>query len=803
MILHRSRYSSSRTSGFSLIEIMIAVVVLATGLLALAALQGALARNSADTKARGAIMAALTSRMNDIRQSPPASGKTWTMSDGWVSAAATQAGASDLQVVEGVSAYSWNGTGYVTTSVASPTSVYVRATLTATWTAADGKDNAGNAGKRSLSLNSDVSSRIYGDGSGYPVPDPTGSASKKPIIRQANPSNTPGVIPLVSGSQATAASNPQPIKLGSSGNKLIGTAFDVLNYVPEGTTAKIIKRFQTEVIKCRCAYGAGGGYSVAGEAQWPAVWDGATYSTYKGSGDPAGKTANAGQNSTYQSSQSPRCTECCRDHHDAAGNLNKDSYYDPEETVTSKYNDDLGSPVSSGPYVAACRVVKVDGIWKTAADMYLRSYGLLETKSSTDGLVQAKSGLPSDAATLAYAGSTTVTGFVKDYLSNYTGSSTTAPVDAQTTQTMFDDPARGLNNPPPPTGITIASPSDTDERYLHGRGLYVDYLSAAARQAVGAAISACSTQTPSKALAECILPVLPFTTVNLTEMAKWLASDATVLTINTTKSLNWNVSQPSGGRTTGIKVGAANNVSAIRTSNSGLAVSDDIPGAVDKNGDLSTLTDSQAFTVGGGSGNPTPIGTFNVSISGGGGSPSVKSTLSTTGCTWSGTYSAYSCPSTSALPQTGTITLSNYFRVQRFAETFAFAAGKCTPTNGNKVFPGGNFTIPAGTQPAGVPKLVNQKITGVSVNGAALTGPWDATRNGGFATEETDIDAGSIPAPASSVPATNPVTLVPAKISVTLTDDTGYVPPTVSSCTFKDGNPDKIVSVVWNETWAN
>jgi len=82
------RLDGWRTRGFSLIEVMVAVVVLATGLLAMAALQGALARNSADAKARTAVMAALASRMSEIRQQPPAAGKTWTTADAWVSAAA-------------------------------------------------------------------------------------------------------------------------------------------------------------------------------------------------------------------------------------------------------------------------------------------------------------------------------------------------------------------------------------------------------------------------------------------------------------------------------------------------------------------------------------------------------------------------------------------------------------------------------------------------------------------------------------------------------------------------------------------
>src|SRR4249919_1754432 len=53
--------------GFSLLEVLIAIVVLSVGLLALAALQGSLSRASAEAKVRGRVVAMMAGRMDQLR----------------------------------------------------------------------------------------------------------------------------------------------------------------------------------------------------------------------------------------------------------------------------------------------------------------------------------------------------------------------------------------------------------------------------------------------------------------------------------------------------------------------------------------------------------------------------------------------------------------------------------------------------------------------------------------------------------------------------------------------------------------
>ena len=63
----RCSIPNRHSTGFSLLEVLIAVVVLATGFLALTALQISLTRSSADAKVRGRLAAMLTTRMDDLR----------------------------------------------------------------------------------------------------------------------------------------------------------------------------------------------------------------------------------------------------------------------------------------------------------------------------------------------------------------------------------------------------------------------------------------------------------------------------------------------------------------------------------------------------------------------------------------------------------------------------------------------------------------------------------------------------------------------------------------------------------------
>ena len=380
--------------------------------------------------------------------------------------------------------------------------------MAAAWTDAQGQARTANMSTSLSALALDVNNPLVDNNSGNDPP-------KKPIVRQADPT-TAGMIPIALGNgDSTAASNPTPELVGRNNNQdLVGTKFNVLTYTPAGSMAVIQQRIETEVLKCTCQYGAGGNNlgEIYRASQWPAVWTGKRYDVYL----PDTATTAPGQQ--YASgpksgvTQSALCQECCRDHHDNPGDTTN-AKFDPEATGTTYQKYDLNGSnqlvnagnTTSSTYVDSCRIIRVDGFWRTAADMYSRQFGLLETQSVAS--VQAKTGLPTTAATTAY------TTYVKDYLKQYDGTSASAPTNAQS---MYDDSTRGLNNP---ATLTISTPSTSDYRYLHARGLYVDHLEKQARDTLAQALADKRAQgqcaAGSSTLPDCVLPYLPFTTVNM------------------------------------------------------------------------------------------------------------------------------------------------------------------------------------------------------------------------------------------------------------------------------------------------
>jgi len=181
-----------------------------------------------------------------------------------------------------------------------------------------------------------------------------------------------------------------------------------------------------------------------------------------------------------------------------------------------------------------------------------------------------------------------------------------------------------------PAQMSLASTGS--RRFLHNRGLYIDYLEQEARDAIAEAITECPDATPD---VNCILPYLPFTSVNTTDISQW-DTDPSVTYITIT-NLGTNTPFPTGGGNqselpryargivTGYAVGNEDAKVAMQRSNTGLSDSKPIDwqdAGKDSVSPHDTIVgevaaDQQAFRVGnagGGTCTNEPTGSYNVNL---------------------------------------------------------------------------------------------------------------------------------------------------------------------------------------------
>ncbi len=629
MSLSRSKFSL-RSRGFSLIEVLIAVLVLATGMLALAALQAALTRNSVDAKVRSQGLAVAADVLDRVRSRASATNTdyeglplgtgAWTA---WAppafggapnTSATFETRTAVARFVRDSTAAGCGGAGNVPcfrvaaagdTYQLNNTAEFKRITVVVRWTDANGAVRSSTMNDVVTSVTRDKSSSVLNQ---TPTP-PTGVG--EPVARIPRPSEA-GIIPIAVGDgKETAASNPKPAT-GRERGRTDETSFQVYSYATEANNvARLTRVIDTRVLGCRCQLGA---LPVGSNAYFtvpnqPTYWNGKDYvEPIDGVIGLRGKTvANAVQNQDL-------CVSCCLDHHDFAGQVTK---FDPfrAEARHKHYRDtNEGNFVSEfvessnvgDTYLEACRFIRVNGVFRVATDARLELMNLLESDSSVvDASVPLASKVPRyQAAVKSFVDQRIVSGLQTPSMSAFAD--------------VLVDPAQ------------MPLQSTNSKRFLHNRGLYIDYLESDARVAISEAISACPDATAD---VDCVLPLLPFVSINTTDIAQW-DSDPSVSSISVT-NLGTNTPQPTAtgnqaplppyarGIVTGLSNGTENANVFMQRSNTGLSDSKPIdwndggqevaaPNAVIA-GEVSR--DAQEFRVGNsGSGGACPNESYPVTV---------------------------------------------------------------------------------------------------------------------------------------------------------------------------------------------
>lgn len=599
-------------TGFSLLEVLIAVVVLATGLLAMAALQGKLASNSADAKARSQVAALMTSVIDSQRATgygslasfarTTCSTSSPTAVQSAICTTESDAGINGLGLTMTVTTYyGAEGGGAFTTTACADCAEYKKITLKADWADAVGAT-------RTLSLDN-IASILGLSSSSTLINTPLTTTSLTPAVHQPNPSLTDGVIPIAVGNNTDAAStNPKP----TLAQTLPSTSFNTLTYtqgaLDSSITSTIQKRVETVVAECACKLSTtnplSGDVFLGGSTFRPTFWNGNKYVA------PADAkiTPYSAQHPDAVGTQDDRCTLVCRDHHDAStdtvkfdsvtGDLNRYKATVNKTKVKGKavvtvglVKDANGNPVavsgSTDTYLDAARLIRVDGLWRVATDIHSEHLGLLATTPKGE----ATSPAPDSGSEAAY----------EDFVIDYLGQRLSEILDADSAPVANDVfNSHGLNTPDTLTALTSGS-----YKYLHARGLYLDYLEQDALDKLTNVNSSCVD------FPDCLLPYLPFNTVNVTQLAKWTrlsdteTTNGEIYVTNTTTSnsaTKCDATAQIRGCVTGSSASSGTTnldqaVAVMGKSNSAVASSQEIsPYELDP---ANNLTDSQAFQVSG------------------------------------------------------------------------------------------------------------------------------------------------------------------------------------------------------------
>lgn len=522
-------------AGFSLIEVMVAVLVLSTGLLALAALQATLTRNSADAKSRSQVVAYVDSSMEALRSRPfnqigssqltawltDSSRKTALQNAAGVTLGTPVATVTHYVAPSGSTSFSpW--TGSTAPSEALPQYKQVRISIPYT-------DSMGQT--RTFAQTDIVSPlSIRADSTLVDTP-PSGSTQPSPTVIQATPSQ-PGLIPIAVGdNQNTAATNPKPVLV--AGESVLATRFDVLTYQNENSSdARVQRKVDTLMVQCTCQFGSAPSSvnEVLKTRFRPTFWTGNQYSSPKTTTEAGVAPVQTWEvpstsRPNQDPAQSPYCLDCCRDHQDGTGAVEKFSPTMSSHGHFRRDNTGTLQLVSSGQYEEACRLIRVDGVYHVASDMNMLHMNLLETKDD------ARSYLPSSTGTSNYQH------FVLSYLSDQTSPLSTinsSQVDGAALETV-----NSLNRPALLSMLRTA----TEKRYLHNRGLYLDYIEEDALTFLTEKLAACGD-------VDCLLPYIPFVSINTTEISRWSTSSSTLIVDNSSGYVGQTADEPARGRLT-------------------------------------------------------------------------------------------------------------------------------------------------------------------------------------------------------------------------------------------------------------
>jgi len=376
------KYLSKESKGFSLVEVMIAVVVLAIGLLGLAKFQVELTRSVSATKDRSAALALSERKLEDLRAFSQVE-------------APLDAGGNVIPWNNGVDimAYDYIANDQGGRLSAAPYATGSGATLNLSWVVgavpvlANAQEIVVTVGwtdqenqPQLVQLTSIISETHPGVSS--PVNGDTGLTFDDPVI-----SYTPGIAPETvwtdMGDGVKRESTAPEITV-SQNNQFTEYNFKEVTY---NNNNEILRVEELREINCVCELQATDSITFLpatielskDETSYINSFDVDTRKVVAG-GKKWGARATSGQ----LSQQSESCDICCRDHHDKSG-VGPDDLFDPfrpvadYDAITGDHNhyypNNQGNLVLADGdgdlYLEACNLISINGIWRVSQDLNL------------------------------------------------------------------------------------------------------------------------------------------------------------------------------------------------------------------------------------------------------------------------------------------------------------------------------------------------------------------------------------------------------------------------------------------------
>lgn len=558
--------SRNKQSGISLIEVLIAVVILSFGMLALTSLQAQLLRAGAEAKARAVATAFAQGQLESLRTF-----RSLTSGAGNYSSISTGSfgGVADpIYQVAGVRYYGCTQVRrfrmdpdtkmFSGPAEAAPFSV---AQATGAINCPDpGDPNAAEAVLSTIPEFKEVTTNIgWHDATGEfksiqltdsiaaiapddalqlakPPPEPTQGPTFE--IDKSSLTSTPGIVPIATGANKTAAStNPTPTQFVDSLSSL--TSFDVMSFV--GTDAnpdilKITRSTSVKAVSCVCSRD-GTKTSDTLVSYEPTTWNGKRMNYELPKQRPNGQWVGKFQGSNSDAGISTICTVCCRDHHDSATKiegvdpkLRVDPYraLQPDGSHQHYGYKKQGSgyviaggllpvgPETSNEYVEACKIIEVGGRLRLAVDA--RQNNMLIA--------------PMDAAQSGFEQSNFIDRY-SDFVKTYTA------------QAVSNRPATYPSEAlPAPDAAILASYADilqppalnyatsTADRRLLSFGLYIDYLTPETLEAYNCAVAKNDTGDCKGFGTRDPLEFLPFFAINLASLGSWTSARDDIVNID-------------------------------------------------------------------------------------------------------------------------------------------------------------------------------------------------------------------------------------------------------------------------------